>query len=320
MNKIEWPKILLRSLGFGNLAILFGAGATYDLGFPLWGELIDKIYQDLKPSMSSNQQKEIEEFIKIKDYLEAVEYFIGHSEEKFYDIMQSSFSRDDFDEDAISNSNESLLLKLNAHSYLTTNIDNSLEYAKGTVGKKSANIYCYNKEEDIKDMLILHDNEKNPLIIRLHGELSDKNSLIFSRGQYDKLLAKNYYVFEKIFPALLLTSATIIVGYSLSDPDIQMVLERIYETKGKWSHIFFFNTDGSLSEYKKSKLKTRYGIEIIDLFNYFSESETQTDILKKSLIDLNNLKDKISSLSSNEKKEIFSKTQNEINREIRSME
>lgn len=71
---------------------------------------------------------------------------------------------------------------------------------------------------------------------------------------------------------------------------------------------------------KKSKLKTRYGIEIIDLFNYFSESETQTDILKKSLIDLNNLKDKISSLSSNEKKEIFSKTQNEINREIRSME
>lgn len=82
----------------------------------------------------------------------------------------------------------------------------------------------------------------------------------------------------------------------------------------------FFNTDASLSKYKKSKLKTRYGIEIIDLFNYFSESETQTDILKKSLLDLNNLKDKISSLSSNEKKEIFSKTQNEINREIRSME
>ena len=239
MNQIEWPKILLRSLGFGNLAILFGAGATYDLGFPLWEQLIKNIYTDLKSSMSPQQQEEIEEFIKIKDYLEAVEYFIEHSEEKFYDIMQSSFSRDDFDEDIISNSNEALLLKLNAHSYLTTNIDNSLEYAKGTVGKKSANIYCYNKEEDIKDRLILHDNEKNPLIIRLHGELSDKNSLIFSRGQYDKLLAKNYYVFEKIFPALLLTSATIIVGYSMSDPDIQMVLERIYETKGKWSHLFF---------------------------------------------------------------------------------
>lgn len=83
---------------------------------------------------------------------------------------------------------------------------------------------------------------------------------------------------------------------------------------------FFFNTDASLSKYKKSKLKARYGIEIIDLFNYFSDSETQTDILKKSLLDLNNLKDKISSLSSNEKKEIFSKTQNEINREIRIME
>ena len=69
----------------------------------------------------------------------------------------------------------------------------------------------------------------------------------------------------------------------------------------------FFNTDASLSKYKKSKLKTRYGIEIIDLFNYFSESETQTDILKKSLLDLNNLKDKISSLSSNEKKRYFRK-------------
>ena len=82
----------------------------------------------------------------------------------------------------------------------------------------------------------------------------------------------------------------------------------------------FFNTDRSLSKYKKSKLAKRYGVVIIDLFNYFSESETQTDILKKSLLDLNNLKDKISSLSSNEKKDIFSKTQNEINREIRSME
>ena len=47
MNQIEWPKILLRSLGFGNLAILFGAGATYDLGFPLWEQLIKNIYTDL---------------------------------------------------------------------------------------------------------------------------------------------------------------------------------------------------------------------------------------------------------------------------------
>ena len=68
MKEIEWPKILLRSLGFGNLTILFGAGATYDLGFPLWGELIDNIYTDLKSGMSPEQQEEIKEFIKTKDY------------------------------------------------------------------------------------------------------------------------------------------------------------------------------------------------------------------------------------------------------------
>ncbi|WP_311154268.1 SIR2 family protein [uncultured Streptococcus sp.] len=307
--KVKWPKLLLRSIAYNNLAVLFGAGIPNEFGFPLWGTLIDELNEEFKVEFNSEQEEELNNYISNNDYLEAMEFLNSIDQEKVIDYMCRKFNKESYDSSILDNSNELLLLKLDAHAYLTTNIDNSLEFTKSKAGKKSSIIYCYNKEDDIKDKLVFHDNENDPLIIRLHGELGEKKSFIFSSKQYSDLMNSNSYIFEKILPALLLTSTTIIVGYSLSDPDIQLLFEKLYAVKGVWKNMFFLNTNKNMSNYQKNRMQEKYGIKVVDL-NF--DTTGHSEILKDSLKELLQIKEKIKGYSAVDKKELFNKSDNQI--------
>lgn len=298
----KWPKTLLRSLAYNNLTIFFGAGVPYELGFPLWGELLTNLQKELEHNLSDNISSELQRYIQSNDYLNAVDLLMYHEQEKVIDIIESTFKLDDFELNKLEDSNENLLFSLNANTYLTTNIDNSLDEVKGLSGKKAANIYSYKNETDIRDKLIFHDSEKDPLIIRLHGELKDLSSLIFSQRQYTALNQNSTFVFNQLLPALFLTSTVLIIGYSVNDPDIQLVLENISKTRGVRDNLFLLNSDKNLSEHQKLLFNERFGIKVFDIH---LEKDCQTNILKAALKELVNIKEKINSIPMNEKRTLF---------------
>lgn len=320
-DDIIWPKLLVRGIANKNLNILFGAGIGFEFGFPLWDDLIKGIFEDIRHKLNDDDIQEFNAFLDVKDYLEAMEFLIYKSSEEVIDCMERSFQSEEFSQDQIENSNLYLLLKLGAHSYLTTNVDDSFEQVKSYSGHRTATIFPYTSEEDIKDKVIFHDSKSNPLIIRLHGELSQKSSLVFSKSQYHQLMLDNPYIYHQILPALFLTSATLIVGYSLSDPDLQLLLQNMNSVEGTRKNIFLLNTSNSLSDFKKRNLETRYGINVIDLTKFNSgiledEGNYETKLLKFYLKQLVNVKDKCEQLDINELKELLNKSDKAINDQL----
>lgn len=313
----NWPKTLLRGLAYDNLTIFFGAGIPCEFNLPLWNELVDKLFEEMKSSLSAEEQAEFKDFVKVKDYLNAIELLMYKNEEIVLDCLENAFNKDDFDSFNLEESNENLLFKLNANSYLTTNIDNSLEEIKGLSGKKAASIYSYKNEKDIRDKLIFHNSEKDPLIIRVHGELKDVSSLIFSQSQYSKLNKEDFFIFNQLIPSLFLVSTVLIVGYSISDPDIQLILEKTAKIKGTKDNIFFINADGKLSKHKKRMFTNQFGIKILDIYTDLDTTYDITHMLKKRLNELIDLKDILLGYSLNDKRKLFKNGQQSIYDELK---
>ena len=299
----NWPKTLLRGLAYENLTVVFGAGIPYEFGFPLWGQLIDKIISELDNKLNDDEKKELEEYTKTKDYLNAIELLMYKDKESTIDLLENTFRYDSFTEYNLEDSNGHLLFSLNANSYITTNIDNSLEEVKGLSGKRAANIYSYKNEKDIRDKLIFHNSERDPLIVRIHGELKDHSSLIFSQTQYTDLNKEDLFVFTQLLPSLFLTSIVIIAGYSISDPDIQLILERSSIVKGNKDNIFFINADPKQTPHQKRMFSKRFGIRVLDV--YTTEKNNITESLKIALKELVSLKEIIKHYDAAEKRELF---------------
>ena len=299
----NWPKTLLRGLAYENLTIVFGAGIPYEFEFPLWGTLVEKIISELDNRLNTDEKKELEEYTNTKDYLNAIELLMYKDKESTLDLLENMFRYESFDKYQLEDSNADLLFKLNANHYITTNIDNSLEEVKGLSGKKAANIYSYKNEKDIRDKLIFHNSERDPLIVRIHGELRDHSSLIFSQTQYTDLNKEELFVFTQLLPSLFLTSIVLIVGYSISDPDIQLILEKSASVKGNKDNIFFINADCNQTKHQKRMFSKRYGIKVIDVYNV--EENNITESLKIALKELVHLKNIIKNYDTTEKRELF---------------
>lgn len=306
---IKWPKTLVRGLAYDNLTILFGAGVPHELNFPLWDELIDKIYNDNNNTLGEVENNEVNQYIKSKDYMNAIELLDFKNHEGVYDYLSNEFYIDDFKHEEIMNSNEKLLFDLNAGVYLTTNIDNSLEEVKGVSGKRASHIYSYEDEEDIRDKVISYNSETDPLIVRLHGDLKKKSSLIFTQSQYTKINKKDYFVFKQLLPALFLITTVLIIGYSVSDPDIKLILEKGSKIRGSKNNIFFLNADKNLSEHKKRMFWSRFGIQVVDI--YYESNDINSN-LKKSLLEMIAIKEELSSYSLSEKRSLFKLSGNNI--------
>jgi hypothetical protein len=65
-----------------------------------------------------------------------------------------------------------------------------------------------------------------PVLVRLHGSTDAINDVVLTRTDYARVMRTGREVFDAL-GALSLTSTILFVGYSLDDPDIQLVLQAV---------------------------------------------------------------------------------------------
>lgn len=68
-----------------------------------------------------------------------------------------------------------------------------------------------------------------PVLVKLHGSTDSPTDMVLTRTDYARVAISGREVFE-ILKALSLTSTILFVGYSLDDPDIQLVLQAVGRT------------------------------------------------------------------------------------------
>jgi len=66
----------------------------------------------------------------------------------------------------------------------------------------------------------------DPVLVKLHGSTDSVRDVVLTRTDFARVMDQGNSVFE-VLRALSLTSTLLFVGYSLDDPDIQLVLQAV---------------------------------------------------------------------------------------------
>lgn len=122
------------------------------------------------------------------------------------------------------------------------------------------------------------------LIIKAHGTLSQSEDIIFTAEQYHKVQS-DYPGFYQVLRALFLTHTVVFVGYSLQDPDINLVLQYISSYMNHASSHYLVCTSGTPKPLKRH-WETSYNVSLIEYGDKYEELETSLEVLKLQVENL----------------------------------
>jgi len=202
-------------------AILFvGAGVSMAVGLPSWQTLVDYLLNELEldPDVieeTSNGYQMLAEFYRLK------QGSIG--------ALRSWLDRNwKVACDRVSNSRlHKLIVELEFPAIYTTNYDRNLETAFEIYNKPYAKIA--NARE------IAHAPDGVTHIIKYHGDFDDDSSLVLTETDFLDRLSFDSPLDIK-FRADALGRTILFIGYSMSDPNIRLLLHRIWQTWENSAH------------------------------------------------------------------------------------
>src|SRR3954451_20603691 len=202
-------------------AILFvGAGVSMAVGLPSWQSLIEHLLDDL------GLEREVIEGMH-GGYQTLAEYY--RLKRGGTGPLRSWLDRSwRVDPEKIAASElHKLIVELDFPIIYTTNYDRNLETAFDVLGKPYAKI-SNAKEIASATIGITH-------IIKFHGDFDDDASLVLTETDFLNRLAFNSPL-DVRFRADALGSTLLFIGYSMSDPNIRLLLHRIWQTWEESGH------------------------------------------------------------------------------------
>lgn len=215
--RIVWNDNLINELAYKRCVIFIGSGIsansiTSDGKSPLvWGDFINKA----KSLASPNSIEFIDLMLTQKNYLQALQVVKDTSDPGEYaNLLRETYSRPNFAPNEI----HKAIKDINSKIVVTTNFDKIYENHCNEHGYTIANYY------DPPSKIISNIKSPENLIIKAHGTIDDVNTLVFTESEYYKA-KKEYPFFYEILKSLFLTHTILFVGYSLNDPDINLLIE-----------------------------------------------------------------------------------------------
>jgi len=253
-----------------NLIFFIGAGISRISNYPQWGELVDKYYMNLYGEQKGNSYSS-DEYLRIPQIFYDVE-----GPQAYEKILEDVFSVD-----RDTNSIHKKILAMNPVHILTTNYDNLIEKACWERGQYLSVI---SSEEDVANAT------SSRYLLKVHGDFSKGY-----KGEHVVLKESDYMNYERDFPlisnlmkTLMATHTIVFIGYSLSDYNINSLLNWVRQLqKDGYNKPFFIRGDHEPVEEKTAVYYENRGLRIIDTANlvetqnkeYLKRYETFMDVL-----------------------------------------
>lgn len=234
-----------------KLVIFVGAGASIDSNLPSWNTLIQAFAKELKLKEGELSDDEI---LDIPE-----EYYKIFGKVPFYDILDKIFNKE-----FSPNSIHEILEKLEINYIITTNFDTLIE-------KKLNKSYEYDvikKDED------LAHSSRNKMIIKMHGDLKNKN-IILKRSDF-KEYAKKFPLISTFIKGLFTTNTILFIGYSLNDPNVKNMLswiKKILKEDFRKVYLVDFKSNDKGSSLKDEKIINKIILPNLEKKEYLGISE-----------------------------------------------
>ena len=263
---MECPDALQKAAIYRRLALFIGSGVSANATNkahqhpPTWSELL----RELSSLTPGNTRRDIARLIDNNQLLQAAE------------LLRYSIRRDcktiDFNaklntlvngpkNDPFKPSEwHDTIDQLNPQIIITTNYDHLLE-------GNSSETYAVNTFST--QMIDNHVRIGATTILKIHGDANaaynGNEDLILSISDYARARQKGRLAFDMI-KAIFLTHTTLFLGYSMNDPDLQIILEDLFFDREVHSPHFLLTK--SAQDYEIEYFKDCYGINVLQCDDY----------------------------------------------------
>ena len=270
-----WPDNLVEELAYRRCLIFLGSGisatAKNDAGESpdTWGAFLDNVKSKMK-NPSEDDKKFVEDMLKKQNYLLALQAIADLCDSGEYsNYLKSQYLRGKYKPSKV----HELIKDLDSKIVVTTNFDKLYEEL------------CHEPEYitfDYTDTRSIIGSIKAPenIIIKAHGSIDDTEKLIFTAKQYYQA-QEQYPEFYHLMTALFLTHTVVFLGYSLNDPDINLLLQFLHNTANSSCPHYMIDKRGNKPQLVKH-WKDTYNVSLLEYGDDYS-------CLEKSLEELRDL-------------------------------
>lgn len=274
-----WPDNLVEELAYRRCLIFLGSGisatAKNDDGESpdTWGAFLDNVKSKMKNS-SGDDKKFVEDMLKKQNYLLALQAIADLCDSGEYsNYLKSQYLRGKYKPSKV----HELIKDLDSKIVVTTNFDKLYE---GLCHEPEYITFDYTDTRSIIGSIKAPEN----IIIKAHGSIDDTEKLIFTAKQYYQAQEK-YPEFYHLMTALFLTHTVVFFGYSLNDPDINLLLQFLHNTANSSCPHYMIDKKGNKPQLVKH-WKDTYNVSLLEYGDDYSCLESSLEELRDLVVDL----------------------------------
>lgn len=240
-----------------EVIIWAGAGMSLYAGYPSAKRLAEILIENL----TSKEKERIDINIPLPELAEEFYRLKGNNKNSLLQILNETFQKKAESTDT----HDRLAIIPHFSTIITTNYDSLFE---DSYGQKAQKIY--------KTTQIPYINNKKTQIFKIHGDLSEPESIILTKSDYNKFFKDNEDngTFWSVIRERLATKAVLFLGYNLEDPNVSVIFDRITDSLGE-NRKECFLVAPKLPQHKANNL-IKKGIHYIDSTAEEIISETNT--------------------------------------------
>lgn len=274
-----WPDNLVEELAYRRCLIFLGSGisatAKNSAGESpdTWGKFLDNVKTKMK-NLSRDDKKFVEEMIKKQNYLLALQAIADLCDSGEYsNYLKKQYMRGKYKPSRV----HELIKDLDSKIVVTTNFDKLYEEL---CNGQEYSTFDYTNTRSIIGSIKAPEN----VIIKAHGTIDDTEKLIFTAKQYYQA-QENYPEFYHLMTALFLTHTVVFLGYSLNDPDINLLLQFLHNTANSSCPHYMIDKKGNKSQLVKH-WKDTYNVSLLEYGDDYSCLESSLEELRDRVFDL----------------------------------
>lgn len=259
---LEYFSLFREKAEQGKLVIFVGAGVSCNVkGMPDWNSLIQKMAKAIdysKCTSCKHKSETCKETCLLKNDFSADEFlkipqYVFNADPELYDqVLMASITSEVVEDAPLS----SAIFDINPVHIITTNYDQLLESSK--------NVFREQYQVIVNDKDLLNSN-KSKYIIKMHGDLSKRESIVLKEQDYLDYSQK-HVLLELFIKSLLTDHIVLFLGYSLNDYNIKLIIS--------WLN-YMRSQNGALEENR------RVGYIVLD--------EVEIDKIQESYFNCNNI-------------------------------
>ncbi len=254
---MNWPNNIVEELAYRRCIIFLGSGISAtsknDEGKSpeTWAEFLNNIKNKMK-NPNADDKDFVNNMLEQKNYLLALQAISDLCDPGEY----SSYLKDHYLRGGYKPSEIHKIIKdLDSKIVITTNFD------------KIYDSLCKEPEYvtlEYTDTRSIISSIKAPesIIIKAHGSIDDTEKIIFTAKQYYSA-QQQYPEFYHLLSALFLTHTVLFLGYSLNDPDINLLLQFLHNTANSSCPHYLVDKTGNKKQIKKH-WKDTYNVSVIE--------------------------------------------------------